>query len=585
MKSRILNTKDIIIYVIEVGKKYPLSLFIMIVLAVTTTLEFVYVPLCTKNIINAISNSNFFSSTSTIFNSALYLLGILFMNKAMLRVHGYVLYMRDMPNLKKDLLLQSLNSLLKKPYSYYQDEFSGALASRIAELGETTVELLELLFFSFLSKFFILIVSIIFLYQINIKFSIIMTLWGIFFSIIMSFFATKLVYNSKILSNQKNKVSGTVADVFLNILPIKLFYTHDYETRFISKELDNVVQKEKTMFRTNTYLFSLLSLGLLASQALNLYFLIKMHTQRAVTAGDFALVIGITSMFANILIELMRDITSFLKLLGKVQQVITITAEPQKIADRKQLNSLDLIKGEISFTAVYFKYPEDRDFSLNDVSFTIRGGEKVGIVGYSGAGKSTLVNLLLNLYDLQAGSITIDNQNIQTINPESLYKNISVITQDTTLFHRTILENIKYGNEYAAYADIIHACKKACIHEFIINTHRGYDTLVGERGIKLSGGQRQRIAIARAYLKNALILILDEATSQLDSITDREIHKSLLNLIGNRTTIFISHRLSALKDMDRILVLGNGRVLEYGSSEELLRQDGLYRKLWNAQNK
>jgi ATP-binding cassette subfamily B protein len=252
------------------------------------------------------------------------------------------------------------------------------------------------------------------------------------------------------------------------------------------------------------------------------------------------------------------------------------------IQDRRHARELVVSKGEIIFEDVQFSY-QGSDPLFQNKSVKIESGQKVGLVGYSGSGKSTFVNLILRLFDVTSGQITVDGQDIRHVTQDSLRANIGMIPQDPSLFHRTLGENIRYGKTNATDEEIVEASKKAHAHAFISALAQGYDSLVGERGVKLSGGQRQRIAIARAILKNAPLLILDEATSQLDSVTESDIQDSLWQLMQGKTTIVIAHRLSTLLHMDRILVFDESKIVEDGTHQALLTQRGLYATLWNAQ--
>jgi ATP-binding cassette subfamily B protein len=255
---------------------------------------------------------------------------------------------------------------------------------------------------------------------------------------------------------------------------------------------------------------------------------------------------------------------------------------PQDIQDKTDARDLSIYKGQISFDHVEFQYKDTAPL-FQKKSITIEAGQKVGLVGYSGSGKSTFVNLILRLFDVTDGSIKIDDHDIRDLTQDSLRRNIAMIPQDPTLFHRSLMDNIRYGRIEATDEEVIEAAKKAHAHEFISKLPQGYDSPVGERGVKLSGGQRQRIAIARAILKNAPILILDEATSQLDSVTESDIQDSLWDLMQNKTTIVVAHRLSTLLHMDRIMVFDQGKIVEDGTHKELLAMHGLYKNLWDAQ--
>ncbi len=285
---------------------------------------------------------------------------------------------------------------------------------------------------------------------------------------------------------------------------------------------------------------------------------------------------------AHIMWWTMSVVDEFNRAVGKCKQSLSYLITPFEIKDKEDATILNCNKGEIVFDKVKFDYKGTNPL-FEDKSIIVHPSQKVGLVGYSGSGKSTFVNLILRLYEVNDGRILIDNQDIKNVTQDSLRQNIAMIPQDPTLFHRSIMENIAYGKINATKLEVIEAAKKAHADDFINKLPDGYASLVGERGVKLSGGQRQRISIARAILKDAPILILDEATSQLDSITENYIQDSLFKLMENKTTIVIAHRLSTLLHMDRILVFDQGKIVQDGSHQELLVQEGLYRNMWNAQ--
>lgn len=269
--------------------------------------------------------------------------------------------------------------------------------------------------------------------------------------------------------------------------------------------------------------------------------------------------------------------------MGTCNQALSIIQQPHEVIDSPNARPLQVTRGEIQFDRVFFQYANNKPLFKN-LEIKINPGEKVGLVGYSGGGKSTFIKLILRLIDIQSGNILIDNQGITEVTKHSLRTQIGTIPQEPELFHRTIMENIKFARMDASDEDVIEAAKKARCHDFIMELPEQYQALVGERGVKLSGGQKQRIAIARAFLKNAPILILDEATSSLDSMTEREIHEVLHQVMENKTTIVIAHRLSTLKDMDRILVFVNGEIVEDGALNALLEnKDSHFYKLWKMQ--
>jgi ATP-binding cassette subfamily B protein len=300
------------------------------------------------------------------------------------------------------------------------------------------------------------------------------------------------------------------------------------------------------------------------------------------TIGDFALLQGVTHTVTNRLWNLGRTLRSFFEALTDAGEMVETLKAPIDIQDRRDAKKLHVSKGQIEFDRVGFRYHTDLR-TIENFSLTIQSGEKIALIGSSGAGKSTLTKLLLRFYDVTTGAIRIDHQDIRNVTQGSLREHISLVPQDPLLFHRSLLENIRYGKTDATKEEVMHAAKKAHCHEFIAKLPGGYGTLVGERGIKLSGGERQRVAIARAILKDAPILILDEATSSLDSESESLIQDALKVLMEGKTTIVIAHRLSTIMQMDRILVLAEGRIVDEGTHRELAKREGLYQKLWNIQ--
>jgi ATP-binding cassette subfamily B protein len=307
-----------------------------------------------------------------------------------------------------------------------------------------------------------------------------------------------------------------------------------------------------------------------------------MSLLKLVSPGDFALVLTIIFSITDAIWSFSGDYMELAEIIGTCNQALSIVAKDHRVKDKIFAKDLIVNRGRIVFNNVNFKYNKS-DYLFQNKSIVIEQGEKIGLVGYSGSGKSTFVNLILRLYDVYSGAIIIDNQNIADVTQESLRKNIAFVQQDSLLFHRSLMENIRYGRPNANDEEVIIAAKAAKAHDFIIQTEHGYETLVGEQGVKLSGGQRQRIAIARAILKKAPILILDEATSSLDSVTENIIQNSLSELMQDKTTIVIAHRLSTLLGMDRILVFSNGKIIQDGSHRKLLSEAGLYKILWNTQ--
>lgn len=312
------------------------------------------------------------------------------------------------------------------------------------------------------------------------------------------------------------------------------------------------------------------------------YFLILYWQQEKISTGDFIFIFNVMFAVMNQMWHLGHALSDLFCEIGIVQQALTLIACPLQITDKPNSEHLSVHRGEIEFINVTFSYNKDKVI-FKHKNILIKAGQKVGLVGFSGSGKSTFIKLILRFYDIQAGTITIDGKDITKITQDSLHENIAVIPQDIILFHRTLMENIRYGRVDSTDEEVLKVSKNAYCHDFIIQLPEGYNTLVGERGIKLSGGQRQQIAIARAMLKEVPIIILDEATSALDSVTEKHIQESLRQLMEGRTTIVIAHRLSTLSAMDRILVFDKGKIVEDGIHEDLLKAKGHYAHIWKMQ--
>jgi len=475
-----------------------------------------------------------------------------------------------------------MNRFYTYPYTFFQNQLSGSLISKFID----AFHLISGLIFTITNQFsyflLLMIISTILLYSVAPIFAVTMISWVIFFFAVMFFSMKKILFFCKIYAEEKSKVLGSTADYLNNMLSVKTFTTKDFELLRFQKfraGFVNIAEKQGfyfTQFYALQGIFtSLYAIGFII-------FLILGYQKSTITPGDFAFVIMANFNIINTIYQLSHTLRDFLENWGTVDQALAILEGAPDIQDKLNAKTLKINKGRIVFDSVKFHY-EGTEALFQNKSVIIEAGQKVGLVGYSGGGKSTFVNLILRLYDVADGHILIDGQDIRDVTQDSLRNNIAMIPQDPSLFHRTLMENIRYGRVTATDGEVIEAAKKAHAHEFIARLQQGYNYLVGERGVKLSGGQRQRIAIARAILKNAPILILDEATSQLDSVTENNIQESIWELMQGKTTIVVAHRLSTLLHMDRILVFDQGKIVEDGTHIELLSKNGLYKTLWDAQ--
>ena len=407
------------------------------------------------------------------------------------------------------------------------------------------------------------------------------------------YFVPRLGKLSEAQAELRSLVVGRVVDSYTNISTVKLFAHAEREDSYAREGMGWMLESVNRSMRMSTFMTSTLSLlsGILIfmMSGISIYL---WHTG-AITTGAIAFSIGLTLRLKAMSQWIIWEVAGLFEDIGVIQDSIETVARDRLVTDVPDAKPLVVSKGEIVFDNVRFNYGKERVEGRADIvdgfSLTVRPGEKVGLVGRSGAGKSTLANLLLRFYDLESGAIRIDGQDISQVAQESLRTKIGVVTQDTSLLHRSVLENLRYGMPDATLAEVEAAAQKAHAGEFIASLvdpkgRKGYDAHVGERGVKLSGGQRQRIAIARVLLKNAPILVLDEATSALDSEVESAIQENLYTLMEGKTVIAVAHRLSTIAAMDRLIIMDRGRIVEEGTHRQLLKRNGLYASLWKRQS-
>jgi len=478
--------------------------------------------------------------------------------------------------------------VLRQSLTYFQNDFAGRVATRVMQVGPAVRDIATNLCDVVLWVVVHWIGAFILFFDADWRLVLPLTLWLVCYLVALTYFVPRIERLSTAMSDARSALTGRIVDSYTNMATVKLFSHTDREDQYARAGLDEHMRRYKDQLRLNSvmelFLWTINGCVLVGTTGLALW----LWSQGMVTIGAIAVVTGLLVRLMAMSGWFMWTLAGIFDNIGVVQESMETIARPHTVVDKPDAKSLVVNEGEIRYQDIRFHYGKQGGV-IDHLSLAIRPGEKVGLVGRSGAGKSTLVNLLLRFYDVEGGRILIDGQNIADVTQDSLRANIGMVTQDTSLLHRSVMDNILYGRPDAGEAAAILAAKRAQAHDFILGLEdskgrKGYQAHVGERGVKLSGGQRQRVAIARVLLKNAPILILDEATSALDSEVEAAIQEQLYNLMQGKTVIAIAHRLSTIAAMDRLIIMDGGAIVEEGRHVDLLTRDGLYAELWARQS-
>jgi ATP-binding cassette subfamily B multidrug efflux pump len=491
-------------------------------------------------------------------------------------------------NMTAAIRWQTHTYVLRQSLGFFQNDFAGRIANRIMQTGpalrESVVQAVDAIWYMTVH----IAGALIIFWEADFRLTLPLFAWIGLYIIVLRVFVPRIQKLSTEASEARSWLTGRVVDSFTNMLTVKLFAHAEREEGYAREAMQEHLERHKASLRNLTImefvLYSLNGALLVSVAGLALWLWSLNDVSMGAITVTLTLAIRIIAMSGWILFT----VAGIFENIGVVQEGMQTISRGYDVTDIPSAPPLSVPKGEIRFDHIRFHYGQVKSV-IDEISLTIEPGEKVGLVGRSGAGKSTLVNLLLRFYDLEGGRILIDSQDISRVAQESLRAQIGVVTQDTSLLHRSVRDNILYGRPGASDAEVIAAARKAHAHEFILGLEDGrgrkaYDAHVGERGVKLSGGQRQRIAIARVLLKNAPILVLDEATSALDSEVEAAIQEQLMNLMAGKTVIAIAHRLSTIAAMDRLVIMDQGRIVEQGTHRELLTRGGLYAELWARQS-
>jgi ATP-binding cassette subfamily B multidrug efflux pump len=503
-------------------------------------------------------------------------------------IHSMIIHQTLLGNFPMMIRWQAHRYLLGQSVGFYQNEFAGRIATKVMQTAlavrETVMKLLDVLLYVlvYFSGMLVLVGAL------DYRLALPLIVWFIVYVNLLYYFLPRLMRVAAAQADARSDMTGRLVDTYTNIATVKLFSHSQREATYAREGMEHFLHTVYPQMRLAT----LLNSGVWAINALLIFSVaalsIWLWSESAISTGAIAAAVGLVLRLNGMAQWIMWEVSALFENIGTARDGLNTLSRPRDVQDNPEAKPLHIEQGGIVYNDVSFHYGKGRGV-IDQFSLAIKPGEKIGLVGRSGSGKSTLVNLLMRFYDVEAGKILIDNKGITEVTQESLRAHIGMVTQDTSLLHRSVRDNLLYGKPDATEEDMIRAAKQAEAHEFILELsdgrgRTGYDAHVGERGVKLSGGQRQRVAIARVLIKNAPILIMDEATSALDSEVEAAIQANLTTLMEGKTVIAIAHRLSTIAALDRLIVLDQGRIVEQGTHSELVANGGVYAQLWSHQS-
>lgn len=564
-------------------KHYKWLFFPSYVLFLTAQIISILIPLYYKRFFDSISSATDLSATAVVLiNIIIAVLVLKSINWILWRI-GIALFNTMETRIMAKLKQNSFDYIIRHSHTFFANTFGGSLVQKVGRFGRSFEALADTIAFNLIPLVVTVVGSIVVTWRIEPTVSIILMVWvAIMTTFSLVFSQWKLKYDA-ISAEADSKTTGYLSDSITNNSAVTFFTGHDAESQGFVEVTNDQSRKQLFSWRLGDVVDAMQSLLIVLVEFFVFYYAIKYWEVGRITVGTFVLAQTYIIGLANQLWGLNRIIRGVYQSFADAKEMVDILITPYEIMDKPDAGTLIVDKGEIEFKNVNFDFGKDNQV-IADLSVKIKPKEKIAVIGHSGAGKTTFVRLIMRMYDIKSGSIEIDGQDISKVTQDSLRENISFVPQDPALFHRTLMDNIRYGRRDATDEEVIEASKLAHCDDFIDKLPLKYETFVGERGIKLSGGERQRVAIARAILKKAPILIFDEATSSLDSYSESLIQDALENLMKDSTTIVIAHRLSTVKKMDRIIAMQDGKIVEEGTHDELAnKESGLYKKLWDLQ--
>lgn len=493
-----------------------------------------------------------------------------------------------LPNFGTLIRWRAHKHVLRQSVGWFENDFAGRIANRIMQTPPAAGEVIFQVFDAITFSLAYLVGAAVLLLVADVRLMLPLAIWFALYALLVVWTVRRVGPASQASSDARSTVTGRVVDAYSNIHSVKMFAHHDHELTYAREAIEDT----RKTFQAEMRIFTIMDAALVTLNGMLIVgvvgWAVMLWMQGSASVGVVAAATALTLRLNAMTGWIMWALTSFFRQLGVVAEGMETIAQPIDLVDAANAGPLRLHRGGIELRSLSHHYGREAG-GLDQISLTIEPGEKIGLIGRSGAGKSTLVKLLLRFYDAEKGQILIDGQDIRGLTQDSLRLNIGMVQQDSALMHRSVRDNLLYGRPDASEEDMIAAAKQAQAHDFILDLEdpqgrRGYDAHVGERGVKLSGGQRQRVTLARVILKDAPILILDEATSALDSEVEAAIQETLYGMMQGKTVIAIAHRLSTIAQMDRILVMDQGRIVEEGSHDALLQAQGLYAQLWARQS-